>query len=834
MIALPGLRAWRHPQVQDFAMTTPFRALGSGAMARAAPPPIISLQSITKTYGPTTANVGIDLVVHPSQVIGLVGGNGAGKSTLMKILCGVVAPTDGTITLEDRSAERYDTATAQAHGVRMVHQELSLCTNLSVAENFFIEAPGTVRPLPGWRGVFRARANAALDAVFPDHRLNVDTQVARLSIGERQMVEIARAVATPGVRLIILDEPTSSLNPERSRQLRAFIHRKVAEGMSFVFISHKLGEVVDIATVVAVLRNGRLVWRGAAETTTAGHLIELMGGEDASQERSVRPEAGGGDAAIRVGGRWLADSGSEIVLKRGQIVGLAGLEGSGQRELLDAIFQGHRGVTRAEAVSFVAGDRQKEGIFPLWPVLANISIGRIARRRSLALVSDKAEAEAAGGAVDALRLDRNRLESGITELSGGNQQKALVARALASDAPIILLDDPTRGVDIATKQEFYRLAAEIAEAGRTLVWYTTEDAEFLATDRVLVLSGGRIAADLEGEAISEAAIVQASFKDTGRPNGKEDSKTDGRLASLAATAMPYVSLAAVLGLMFNANPLTATAFGLELLLMPAVVLALVAVAQMFIVGGSEIDLGVGAFAGLVSVLSATLLVEQPALGALAIGAAIMAYTSLGGLIQLRRIPAIVVTLGASFIWLGVGLSIQPTPGGSAAPWLAAVVNWTVPGVPTAIVLLAGVAVASYVVNCTPMGVALRGFGNNAGAMRLSGWSPLRNALIRYFLAALFAGSAGLLLTAINTASDINSGNSYTLLSVAAVVMGGCTLMGGIISPFGVVAGAVTLSLIGALLGMLNIGGDFNAATQGILLLAILAFRNFANRHREEA
>lgn len=815
-----------------------------GAAASGATSPFLSMRGISKQYGPTQANLGIDLAVHPGEVIGLVGGNGAGKSTLMKILCGVVSPTEGTITAGGSVVQGYDAVAAQEHGVRMVHQELSLCTNLTVAENFFIEAPGAARPYPGWRGAFRQRARAALDAVFPGHGLRVDMRVASLSIGERQMVEIARAVATPGVRLIILDEPTSSLNPERSRQLRAFVHSKASEGVAFIFISHKLSEIIDIATSVSVLRNGRLVWRGASSETSVGHLIGLMGGQDASEARTSTP-ATRGEAVIRLGGRWVGGPGratpaAEITLECGQIVGLAGLEGSGQKEFLHAVFEGGPDVSRTGVASFVAGDRQKEGIFPLWPVLDNISIGRIARRRSFTSVSDRAEAKAASGPAAALRLDPGRLPSGITELSGGNQQKALVARALASDAPIILLDDPTRGVDIATKQDFYRLAAQIAEAGRTLLWYTTEDAELLAADRILVFAGGQIVADLTGEAVNEAAIVQASFSGLkeggarGAPGATKGSQTEARLVSAAATVMPYVSLAIVLALMFNANPLTATAFGLELLLMPAVVLALVAVAQMFIVGGSEIDLGAGAFAGLVSVLSATLLVTQPGLGMLAIGAAVLAYASLGGLIQLRRIPAIVVTLGASFIWLGIGFSVQPTPGGSSPAWLSAAVNWSIPGVPTAIVLLAGIAAIAFSIDRTPLGVVLRGFGNNTSAMALSGWSPLRYALIRYFLAALFAASAGMMLTAINTASDINSGNSYTLLSVAAVVMGGCALLGGVISPLGVVVGAITLSLIGALLGMLNIASDLNAATQGILLLAILAFRNFANRRTEEA
>ncbi|RWE33433.1 MAG: ABC transporter permease, partial [Mesorhizobium sp.] len=181
-----------------------------------------------------------------------------------------------------------------------------------------------------------------------------------------------------------------------------------------------------------------------------------------------------------------------------------------------------------------------------------------------------------------------------------------------------------------------------------------------------------------------------------------------------------------------------------------------------------------------------------------------AYAGLGGLIQARKIPAIVVTLGASFIWVGLGYALQPTPGGASPDWLTALFGWSLDFLPTSIILIVAVALVVLAIDRLPLGVVLRGFGNNPTAMIRSGWSPTRYALVRYLIAGLFAAAAGLSLTAINTASDINSGNSFTLLSVAAVVMGGCSLLGGIVSPVGAIAGAVTLSLIGALLGTLNV------------------------------
>ena len=234
-----------------------------------------------------------------------------------------------------------------------------------------------------------------------------------------------------------------------------------------------------------------------------------------------------------------------------------------------------------------------------------------------------------------------------------------------------------------------------------------------------------------------------------------------------------------------------------------------------------------------SVLSATLLYDQPPLGIAAILAAVIAYAGLGGLIQARKIPAIVVTLGASFIWSGIGYSIQPTPGGTSPDWLAALVGWSLGFVPTSIILIAAVGVIALILDRLPIGVVLRGFGNNAAAMVRSGWRPTRYAVIRYLIAGLFAAAGGLSLTAINASSDINSGNSFTLLSVAAVVMGGCALIGGVISPIGAVVGAMTLSLIGALLGALNVSSDFNAATQGLVLIALLAMRSLTAERGDE-
>jgi ribose transport system ATP-binding protein len=816
---------------------TALTSVESSTVAR--PACLVELQGITKAFGPTLANADVDFAVAHSDVIGLVGGNGAGKSTLMRILCGITAPTLGHIRFDgaEESFLAYDASAAQTRGIRMVHQELSLCSALTVAENFFIETPRHASLRPNWRAAYRNMSRAALDAVFPGNAIAVDARIDRLSIGERQMVEIARAVATPGVRLIVLDEPTSSLDLERSQQVRDYVQARAGQGLAFIFISHKLQEIIDVASRVVVLRNGRVAWKGAVSESSVDGLVELMGGDASAVHHRIDRVRCGEDEAVRISGRFVAD-GRSLSLYRGEVVGLAGLEGHGQKDLLRAIYESKRGsragVTRLAPASFVSGDRQKEGVFPLWNVLANIAIGRIAPRAALGLVSDRKERLAAAPAAESLRLDVSRFSSGILELSGGNQQKALLSRAVAALTPIVLLDDPTRGVDIATKQDFYRLCSQLAREGRTLVWHTTEDVELLACDRVLVFAKGQIVRELTGPQLTEEAIVAASFASLGMSaSHAKDQQVESSVASRLVRAAPFIGLVLVFGVMIAANPSVASVFGLDLLLMPALSLVLVTEAQMFVVGGSEIDLGVGAFAGLVSVLSATWLHDQALLGAAAIFAALAVYALIGAIIQGRKIPAIIVTLGASFIWAGLGYSIQPTPGGTSPEWLAAMTNWSIsPYVPTSVVLIAAVALLGALLDRSPLGVILRGFGSNPNAMVASGWPPIRFAMVRYLIAGVFAAAAGLSLTSINASSDINSGNSYTLLSVAAVVMGGCALTGGIIAPNGVVIGAVTLALIGALLGALGVSSDFNAAAQGAVLIALLAMRYLARNEAE--
>ena len=798
--------------------------------------PIVSLEGIDKTYGPTRANRDVSLSVRAGEVVGLIGANGAGKSTLMRVLTGATIPDAGGFRIDGTPVDlgAYGPRECRSRGIRMVHQELSLCPNLTAAENFFLENPGGARARPRWLDPYREAVRTGLGAIFPEARVDPDARVGGLEIARRQMLEIARAAADPRLRLLVLDEPTSSLGSAEARALHAWIAARAAEGLGVVFISHKLHEVLAVADRIVAMRNGAVVWDRPRARTGLGELVEAVGGAAALPQAAPAAASRAGRVLVRLDGALTAPLGGPLELRAGEIVGLAGLEGGGQKALLRRLFApaaaGPGEVSRSARASFVSGDRQTEGVFPLWSVRDNIAIGRVGRRPPPTLVRARVEAEKARSWAERLALAPDRLAAPILSLSGGNQQKALMARGLVDEAPVVLLDDPTRGVDIGAKRDFYGALRAIADEGRLVLWNSTEDAELLECDRVLVLAGGRIVADLAGEAIREDAIIGAGFAGEAAAAARTGSARSERLFH----AIPFVALALLVAVMGAMNPLVVSSFGMELLLAPAVVLVLVALSQMFVVGGSEIDLGVGAFAGMVNVLSATLLVTAPAAGAAALVAALGGYAAIALLIHGRAIPSIVVTLGASFIWSGIGQTVQPSPGGAAPAWLRATIDWSLPGVPTPLllILLAGAAAAA--IDRAPLGVVLRGFGSSPDALVRTGWNPMRYAIRRYMIAGAFAGAAGLYLTAANRASDINAGSAYTLLSVAGVVVGGCALLGGRISPWGVVAGAVTLSLIGAALATLGVSTDFNALVQGGLLIAILGLRSLVEWRRRDA
>jgi ribose transport system ATP-binding protein len=474
----------------------------------------ISLDGAEKSFGAVRALAGVSLSVGVSECVGLVGHNGAGKSTLMHVLAGTLLPDSGTLHIGRRDMTRdWSVRAAKAQGIRCVFQELSLCPNLDVAENLRI-FHGALKGW-GWKARAARLAMEKLDEIFPGHGIEVGDHIADLLIGQRQMVEIARAftVTDDPLNLVILDEPTSSLDAVTAGQLLAFVRRECTKGTSVILISHLLGDVLSTASRIIVMKDGKTVAERTADQFSRDSLVAAMGTE-AARGKAAKAREDMADAPVMIRARPKTSRGTdEFVARQGEVVGLAGLAGHGQTRMLLQIF-GRIDAEVNAPVAFVAGDRQSDGIFNLWSIAENVTVRSLRALRRNGIIANEPESAMANDWRQRMRIKTPDMDDNILTLSGGNQQKALFARALASDARIILMDDPMRGVDIGTKREVYDMIASEARAGRTFVWYTTEIEELTHCARAYVFRNGSISANLGADELSEEQVLQASFAES--------------------------------------------------------------------------------------------------------------------------------------------------------------------------------------------------------------------------------------------------------------------------------------------------------------------------------
>ncbi len=483
---------------------------------------IVDLKDVAKNFGAVRALVGVDAHVDAGECLGLVGHNGAGKSTLMNVLAGTLSPDNGVISIHGQDlAANYNVRQAHGNGIRCVFQELSLCPNLTVAENVRV-LHKSLRGV-GWKKRARRLIEDKLDEIFPEHGISTDDVVGDLSIGKRQMVEIARAftVTKEPLHLVILDEPTSSLDGVTAKQLLNHVRKIVSKEQSCILISHLLGEVLDYCDRILVMKDGEVVAERPASEFTRDSLVEKMGTVIAEEMADVQKAAhkirGATPLMVRAHDKHPGE-GIEFLAYKGEIVGMAGLASSGQARMLIQIYDAagksaRTGNTTVEGpVALVAGDRQTDGIFPLWSIKQNVCIRSLKQMVKGFMIDPVQEEAMAEKWKNKIKIKAMNMDDNILSLSGGNQQKALFARALGSDAEIVLMDDPMRGVDIGTKLEVYDLISTEAEHGRTFLWYTTEMEELKNCDYVYIFSKGKIVSELSRDELTEEKVLRSSFE----------------------------------------------------------------------------------------------------------------------------------------------------------------------------------------------------------------------------------------------------------------------------------------------------------------------------------
>ena len=488
-------------------------------------PPVLALDGVTKTFPGVRALSDVSLNLYPGEVTALVGENGAGKSTVVKILTGIYQPDGGTIRV-DGAAARFPTAQdAAAAGITAIHQETVLFDELSVAENIFLgHAP---------RGRFglidTARMMSAARDILHGIGAEIDPSVRLrdLGIANKHLVAIARALSIDA-RVVIMDEPTAALSHKEIEELYELVEKLKGQGKAILFISHKFDEIFRIADRYTVFRDGQFVGAGRIAEVSEGDLVKMMVGRPVDQIFPSRSHQAG-DGVLQVVGYCHPTEFDDIgfTLRKGEILGFYGLVGAGRSEFMQALFgitAPSKGVTKidgkvrvirspadavANGIVYVPEDRGKQGAITALPIFQNVTLPSITRTSKNGFIRLAEEFKLARDYTERLDLRAASLDTPVESLSGGNQQKVVIAKWLATQPKVIILDEPTKGIDIGSKAAVHEFMAELAAQGLAVIMVSSEIPEVVGmSDRIIVMREGRIAAELSGDEMTPETLVR--------------------------------------------------------------------------------------------------------------------------------------------------------------------------------------------------------------------------------------------------------------------------------------------------------------------------------------
>jgi len=486
--------------------------------------PLLSLMGISKTFPGVQALKDVSFDVHPGEVHALIGENGAGKSTLLKILSGVYRASEGEIRIDGAARDITSPRAAREAGISLIHQELQQVPELDVAQNMFLGNQHLRLGLLTDKARMRREARAVLARLDPT--IDVTTPIKRLRVAQRQIVEIAKALLAD-TRVIAMDEPTSSLTPREFEKLTGIIEQLAARGVAVIYVSHKLDEVFRVASRATILRDGKVAGCTDLRATSESELIRLMVGR--ALEQNHRQNHARSDVVLKVDnlGRGEVVRGVGFELHAGEILGVAGLVGAGRTELVRLIagldpptsgtitvkgqplkFRTPREAIRA-GISLLPEDRKKEGIVPMRSIISNVALPRLGRFTRLGMINLSGVRDKVATLTRRVALRPPGIDQQIKNLSGGNQQKAIICRWQMAQADVLIFDEPTRGIDVGAKAEIYQLIEDLAREGCGIVVVSSDLPEILRlSDRALVIRRGELAGTVERHDLNEEAVMR--------------------------------------------------------------------------------------------------------------------------------------------------------------------------------------------------------------------------------------------------------------------------------------------------------------------------------------
>ena len=809
------------------------------------PVPLLAMAGMHKSFAGVHALVDVALSVAPGEVHALLGENGAGKSTLMNIASGTLQPDEGTMHFGGEFVEGLTPVTAAELGIAIVHQHPALLPDMTVAENIAVGVPGRFLEGPGGA---RAAMRAMLDDVgFTPH---LEDRVDALTVAQKHLLELAKALAVQP-RLLILDEPTAPLDQEAVDMLFERVRQVAAAGSAVIYITHRLAEVRIVADRVTVLRDGQ--GRGTSDVSAISddELLRLIIGRrlESAFPPKLAAERLSDDPLLVV--RGLEGHGFhdiDLTARRGEIVGIAGVAGNGQSELLRALsgldrFSGEVEVggtshtpksLRAHA-SYMTPDRHGEGLLSSLTVRENTVVTALHRLRRYFIVDRGAERSTVKRELAELNTRAPDMEAQVTTLSGGNQQKVLVARALLSEPQILLADEPTQGVDVGARSEIYRILRDVSAGGVPVIVASSDFLELEGLcDRVLVMSRGACVAELTGDDVTEEAMINAAMRAAGTrraqdaPAGRPTSTATSRFirgdyAPVAVLVTVMVCLGAYI---YSRNDRLLSAFNITSVMLLITALGLIALGQTISLLLAGIDLSVGPLSGFLVVVGSFFLTEDNSgadyfLGFLLMAVAAVALGLLNGsLIRFLRFTPVAATL-ATFIGLqGMSFVLRDVPGGLVSRDLSATITTKVGPVPLAFIgfVLLGLAM-EHALRRTGWGLRLRAVGSDEESARKVGVRITPTVLGGYVITSLFVFLGSVMLLAQLGIGDPAQGEGYTISSIAAVVLGGTSLLGGRGSFIGTLFGAGLMIQVLNGAALLGLTQTWELLFQGLLIVA---------------
>jgi ribose transport system ATP-binding protein len=841
--------------------------------------PLLEVRDLAKRFGSVVALRAATLVVSRGEIHALMGANGAGKSTLVKILTGVYTADGGTLTLDGVALAIRSPAEARRAGVVSVYQDPALVPDLTVGQNMRL-------------------ANVSL--------ASVRSHLNELGIGDLKFGELVRNIPYPILRLIdlaralasdptvlMLDEITAALPADLSEHVFAVARRWRDRGNSLIFISHRIAEVAALCDRATVLRDGVSVGVTDIARGSEDRIVSLMLGVEPpkagpSELHSRQSEcATARDPALSVRGlnyRHMLKNVS-FTLRAGEVLGVAALEGQGQQELFDCI----AGISRHDGGEIVANGRKLQlnhpgdaiaaglvlvpanrlqALLPQRSIRENVALPLVRNPSDWGLIRGHNERQRVGAAVKRLQIDA-RAGSELSRLSGGNQQKVVIARWIAAGFRTLLCFDPTRGIDVGTKHQIYGLLREMADAGSSVLLFTSELPEIgLVCDRAIVLFGGEVVAEMPASEADEGTLLRAAHglgvasdagahaaagapvdvdfprratdavaltPDASPTDVKRPSASSGLIDKIGSALTGYpalIGMPALLAVFLAAtiaiHP-TFDSFDAQSIAMAALPLACAAAAQAVVVISGGIDLSIGSVMAVANVLAASTMRDAGfgealllAIAVLLAGAAIGAVNGL--LVIVSRVPDVIVTLTTGFIWGGFALLVLEKPGGGAPPEFlnlgtgAFITEWLSNSL---VLLVIALVVVWLPVRSSKVGLRIYATGSDAIAAFRSGVNIRLARLLAYVVSGLFTSIGGVGLTMTTGIGSPRAGVLYTLSGLAAVVIGGVSLTGGRGGIMGPVIAAFVLTLIPADLIFLNIDPNFGQVIQGTLIVLVV-------------